>query len=129
MKKCDYCGAFIPENFDHCMNPKCPRNPYSSNSSGGSSSSGGCYVATCVYGSYDCPEVWTLRRFRDFSLQHRLLGKKFIRAYYRISPKIVKRCGHKKWFNRMMKPIVDRLVAKLQNKGVESSPYCENERD
>lgn len=23
--------------------------------------SGGCYVATCVYGSYDCPEVWTLR--------------------------------------------------------------------
>lgn len=27
----------------------------------------GCYVATCVYGSYDCPEVWTLRRFRDYS--------------------------------------------------------------
>ena len=25
----------------------------------------GCYVATCVYGSYDCPEVWVLRRFRD----------------------------------------------------------------
>ncbi len=25
----------------------------------------GCYIATCVYGSYDCPEVWTLRRFRD----------------------------------------------------------------
>src|SRR5699024_12626084 len=24
-------------------------------------SSGGCYVATAVYGSYDCPEVWTLR--------------------------------------------------------------------
>ena len=26
------------------------------------SNSGGCYVATAVYGSYDCPEVWTLRR-------------------------------------------------------------------
>ena len=25
----------------------------------------GCYVATAVYGSYDCPEIWTLRRFRD----------------------------------------------------------------
>lgn len=32
------------------------------------SNSGGCYVATAVYGSYDCPQVWTLRRFRSFSL-------------------------------------------------------------
>ena len=31
-------------------------------------SSGPCYVATAVYGSYDCPEVWTLRRFRDVCL-------------------------------------------------------------
>lgn len=29
---------------------------------------GGCYVATAVYGSYDCPQVWTLRRFRDNTL-------------------------------------------------------------
>ena len=28
----------------------------------------GCYVATAVYGSYDCPEVWTLRRYRDDTL-------------------------------------------------------------
>ena len=26
----------------------------------------GCYIATCVYGSYDCPQVLTLRRFRDY---------------------------------------------------------------
>lgn len=25
----------------------------------------GCYVATAVYHSYNCPQVWTLRRFRD----------------------------------------------------------------
>ena len=25
----------------------------------------GCYIATCVYGSYDCPQVWILRRYRD----------------------------------------------------------------
>ena len=30
-------------------------------------SNGACYVATAVYGSYDCPEVWTLRRFRDYT--------------------------------------------------------------
>ena len=29
------------------------------------SSSQGCYIATCVYGSYDCSPVWILRRFRD----------------------------------------------------------------
>lgn len=29
------------------------------------SSNNGCYIATCVYGSYDCPQVWILRRFRD----------------------------------------------------------------
>ena len=28
----------------------------------------GCYIATCVYGSYDCPQVWTLRRFRTACL-------------------------------------------------------------
>lgn len=30
-----------------------------------SSSNDGCYIATSVYGSYDCPEVWNLRCFRD----------------------------------------------------------------
>ena len=28
------------------------------NNSSNSSTSGGCYVATAVYGSYDCPQVW-----------------------------------------------------------------------
>ena len=35
--------------------------------------SGGCYVATCVYGSYDCPQVWTLRRFRDNTLAETMI--------------------------------------------------------
>lgn len=34
-----------------------------------------CYVATAVYGSYDCPEVWTLRRFRDFALDETWYGR------------------------------------------------------
>ena len=52
--------------------------------------SGGCYVATCVYGSYDCPEVWTLRRFRDNTLEKSIFGRAFIKMYYAISPTIVK---------------------------------------
>ena len=50
----------------------------------------GCYVATCVYGSYDCPEVWTLRRYRDEHLAKSVFGRVFIRCYYSISPCIVK---------------------------------------
>ena len=36
------------------------------------SSAGPCYVATAVYGSYDCPEVWTLRRFPVITLSRKL---------------------------------------------------------
>ena len=43
------------------------------------SSSGGCYIATCAYGSYDCPEVWTLRRFRDNTLAKNIFGRAFIK--------------------------------------------------
>ena len=50
----------------------------------------GCYVATAVYGSYDCPEVWTLRRFRDYQLRQTAHGRAFVRSYYKISATLVK---------------------------------------
>ena len=88
-------------------------------------SSGFCYVATCVYGSYDCPEVWTLRRFRDNTLDQSLPGRAFIYAYYAISPSIIKLFGNTRWFSKLCKPILNKLVAKLHEKGVESTPYSD----
>ena len=85
--------------------------------------SGGCYVATAVYGSYDCPEVWTLRRYRDYTLAETWYGRAFIKTYYAISPTIVKWFGHTEWFNRMWRGTLDRMVKKLQNNGVENTPY------
>lgn len=85
--------------------------------------SGGCYVATCVYGSYDCPPVWTLRRFRDNILSNSMLGRLFIKAYYATSPTAVRLFGNKKWFHRLFKAPLDRLVKKLQDNGVASTPY------
>ena len=85
--------------------------------------SGCCYVATAVYGSYDCPEVWTLRRFRDDSLAETWYGRAFVRTYYAISPTIVKWFGHTEWFNKMWRGVLNRMVKKLQNKGFESTPY------
>lgn len=83
----------------------------------------GCYVATAVYGSYDCPEVWTLRRFRDYSLATTFFGRLFIMLYYAISPTLVKWFGDTKWFKRMWKSTLDKMVEKLKQKGYESTPY------
>lgn len=84
---------------------------------------GGCYVATCVYGSYDCPEVWTLRRFRDNCLAKNFWGRAFIRVYYAISPSLVKWFGRTEWFKKMWKTPLDLMVKKLRTKGMESTPY------
>lgn len=85
--------------------------------------SGGCYVATAVYGSYDCPQVWTLRRFRDYTLAETWYGRAFIKTYYAISPTLVKWFGHTEWFKKMWKGKLDRMVAKLKAEGFEDTPY------
>lgn len=87
------------------------------------SSSGGCYIATCVYGSYDCPEVWTLRRFRDNILATNIFGRAFIKTYYAISPTLVKWFGNKSWFKKLWKTRLDKMVFQLKNKGVDDTPY------
>lgn len=87
------------------------------------SSSSGCYVATAVYGSYDCPEVWTLRRFRDFTLAETWYGRAFIKTYYAISPTLVEWFGHTEWFKKMWKGKLDCMVKNLQEKGIENTPY------
>ena len=91
------------------------------------SKKGGCYVATCVYGSYDCPEVWTLRRYRDDKLAKSWYGRAFIHSYYAISPTIVKLLGNTGWFKRICRRKLNRIIDRLQENGVESTPY--NDRD
>lgn len=90
-----------------------------------SSNSGGCYIATSIYGSYDCPEVWTLRRFRDETLLHSYVGRLFVKVYYIISPKLVKYFGRYLLFRYVFKPLLDRLVCKLNHKGYQSTSYVD----
>ena len=85
--------------------------------------SSGCYVATAVYGSYDCPQVWTLRRYRDNTLAETWYGRAFIHTYYAISPTLVKWFGHTEWFKKMWKGKLDRMVANLNANGIEDTPY------
>lgn len=90
-------------------------------------SSGCCYIATAVYGSYDCPSVWTLRRYRDNRLAKSFLERAFIRCYYAISPMIVRMFGNQKWFNRFWRKRLDRFVSRLQAAGYEDSPYTDRQ--
>ena len=92
---------------------------------GEKSSGGGCYVATAVYGSYDCPQVWTLRRYRDDTLSRTWYGRAFIRAYYATSPTLVKWFGNSGWFTNLWKPKLDRMVRQLNEAGVSDKPYVD----
>lgn len=83
----------------------------------------GCYIATCVYGSYDCPQVWTLRRFRDNILNTTWYGRIFIKCYYAISPTLVKWFGEQNWFRIFWKNRLDKMVNKLNERGVEDTQY------
>lgn len=89
--------------------------------------SGGCYIATCVYGSYDCPQVWTLRRYRDDTLGATWYGRLFIRVYYAISPTLVRWFGKTTWFKRMWQGRLDKMVEKLNGNGVQDTPYQDKE--
>lgn len=85
----------------------------------------GCYIATSVYGSYDCPQVWTLRRFRDYTLAETWYGRSFIRIYYSTSPTLVKWFGDTCWFKRLWKKHLDKMVSRLNASGVSNMPYSD----
>lgn len=88
---------------------------------------GGCYVATAIYGSYDCPQVWTLRRYRDDTLARTWYGRAFIHTYYAISPTLVNWFGQTDWFRNLWKPKLDRMMESLRQEGVEDTPYQDKE--
>ncbi|MGM9601150.1 MAG: CFI-box-CTERM domain-containing protein [Faecousia sp.] len=90
---------------------------------GRKSKNNGCYVATAVYGSYDCPEVWVLRRYRDNHLAKSYLGRAFIHVYYSLSPTFVKLFGKTRWFNILFHSYLDSMVARLKAQGYSSDRY------
>ena len=90
------------------------------NSSGDSA---GCYIATCVYGSYDCPEVWTLRRFRDYKLAESFAGRLFVKTYYAVSPTVVKLFGGNKIFRSCWRHFLDNWIKSLKEAGYEDTAY------
>ena len=91
----------------------------------GGSRKKGCYIATCVYGSYDCPQVWTLRRFRDDILEKKVLGRLFVAIYYSTSPHLVRLFGNSSAITNHWRNTLDGLVNRLRDKGIDDSPYTD----
>lgn len=78
----------------------------------------GCYIATAVYGSYDCTQVRILRKYRDNILSVTVFGRTFIKFYYCVSPWLVAHFQDKKWFTRFFRKRLDNLITKLKSKGI-----------
>ena len=83
----------------------------------------GCYIATCVYGSYQDPNVCALRRYRDTYLANRIYGRLFIKIYYASSPIMVKVFGKNKVFVSFFKWLLDKKVEKLKKRDYSFDKY------
>jgi hypothetical protein len=79
------------------------------------SKSGACFIASAVYGSYDSPEVMTLRTFRDDVLSCTFVGRSLIEFYYLISPPLARTIRKKEKLRRLIKKyILDPIVYSFQ---------------
>lgn len=74
----------------------------------------GCYIATAVYGSYEHPQVWKLRRFRDTYLAKSKVGRVFICSYYRVSPPLAIRVGKLGLLSTVVKRVLDYTIKLLK---------------
>lgn len=86
----------------------------SSDGSSSSSDGSGCYVATMVYGSYDAPNVLTLRKFRDRFLDKYNWGRNFIKWYYKNSPGFVERNKNNRFINCVIRLLLNVFVITIK---------------
>ncbi|MEG4233565.1 hypothetical protein QUA40_15825 [Microcoleus sp. Pol11C3] len=74
-----------------------------------------CFIATAVYGSYDAPQVVSLRHFRDEKLMFYSMGRLFVSAYYQLSPPLAQWLKKHPLFAKAVRQILDKLVVYLLN--------------
>jgi hypothetical protein len=75
---------------------------------------GSCFIATAVYGSYDAPQVITLRYFRDKKLMPHRVGRLFVATYYQLSPPLAKGLKTSPFFAAPVRYILNKFVAWLE---------------
>ena len=70
-----------------------------------------CFIATAAYGSEIANEVTVLRRFRDAHLLKSNLGKKFVFAYYEVSPPIAEFIAKHQFCRLLVRVFLHPLIA------------------
>lgn len=95
--------------------PKPPPAPRSPSSTGGTStSSGGCFIATAVYGSYEHPKVMVFREFRDRVLLPRHVGSVFVDLYYKVGPIVAPYVARSPMWKTIFRALLDRMAAGIE---------------
>jgi hypothetical protein len=68
-----------------------------------------CYVASYALG-VDHPTTHTLRLWRDEVLMRTLMGRRFVRVYYRISPFLIRVAQHVPYFKLLSAFVIERFA-------------------
>ncbi|MFC2263736.1 MAG: CFI-box-CTERM domain-containing protein [Prevotella conceptionensis] len=76
----------------------------------------GCYIATMAYRDYNHPQVLVLREFRDLYLDKRGWGKKFIKTYYKYSPRLAGKLKDYTLINKIIRKALDCFIFCIKNK-------------
>ena len=79
-----------------------------------SATDSGCYIATMAYGDYDHPQVMELRRFRDDFLSKTVIGRNFIKFYYRYSPSLVEKLKNRQSINLIIRKGLDQFIKAIK---------------
>jgi hypothetical protein len=83
-----------------------------------SSSNESCFIATAVYGTSEHADLDTFRQFRDDQLLGNSLGRKLVRVYYQIGPKIAILLSMQSPVQRGVRRILQLIAISLRKSGV-----------
>jgi len=109
--------AQLSENLANLMNRDSVFvNKIKSGSKAGISSNQNCYIATLAYGNINHPKVERYRYLRDNYLVYSVLGRKFIKVYYKFSPWIVSKLEDYNRLNKAIKRILDLILVFTRNR-------------
>lgn len=81
-----------------------------------SNQSSNCYIATKVYGNIDAPQVITLRVWRNNYLNNFMLGRVFVKVYYKIGPVLAKLIISESLVERTIRKVLNSLVLKISKR-------------
>lgn len=70
-----------------------------------------CFIATAAFENPHAPEVQYLRQFRDTQLKKTIWGRKFVKIYYRLSPRVAEFLDRHSFLKLPTRFFIRRLIA------------------